>query len=220
MNRLPEPEHMDDPVEAAAYAAADFSDVNALFVARLLDLTESIERCDVIDLGTGPGDTAIRVARARPMWRMIGIDASEAILAFAREQAKQIPNLSFRRRDVKATGLPAQSVDVIFSNSLLHHMPDPLPMWREIVRIARPGALLFLRDLLRPASLDAAREIVQTYAGGESPLLQEEFYRSLLSAFSIDEIRAQIAAVAGLGSLQVEQVTDRHVDIFGVLPAL
>jgi len=228
MERQPEPEHMDDPAEAAAYAGADFSQVNAAFVARLLELTEAIERCYAVDLGTGPGDIAIRVARARPMWRVIGIDASDAMLGFAREeatrlsspQARQIANLSFRRSDVKATGLAAQSIDLIFSNSLLHHMPDPQPMWREIVHIARPGAVLFLRDLLRPASSERAREIVQTYAGGESPLLQEEFYRSLLSAFSIDEIVAQIADVAGLEGMRVEQVTDRHVDVRGVFPAL
>jgi ubiquinone/menaquinone biosynthesis C-methylase UbiE len=173
-----------------------------------------------VDLGTGPGDIAIRVARARPSWRVIGIDASEAMLRFAREEASQIANLSFQRGDVKTTGLPAGSIDLVFSNSLLHHMPDPLPMWREIVRLARPGALLFLRDLLRPTSSNVAREIVQTCAGGESPLLQEEFYRSLLSAFRLDEIRTQLAAVAGLEAMRVEQVTDRHVDVFGVFSVL
>ena len=90
-------------------------------------------------------------------------------------------------------------------------------MWREIARLARPGAIVFIRDLLRPASDEAARAIVQTYAGNESPLLQQEFYRSLLSAFTMEEIRDQLAAV-GLETLEVHRASDRHVDIFGVIP--
>src|SRR4051812_6442280 len=91
MNRLPEPEYIDDPDEAAAYAEADFSEVNAAFVARLMRLAESFQSADAdteaIDLGTGPGDIAIRVARSQPRWKVVGIDAAEARLAIARKSA-------------------------------------------------------------------------------------------------------------------------------------
>ena len=117
--------------------------------------------------------------------------------------------------DEKQTRLAA-GYDVIFSNSLLHHLPDPLPMWREIRRLARPGAIVLVRDLVRPATYDLAEELVEQYAGRESDTLKQEYYRSLLSAFTPAEIRAQLEA-AGLSELEIRQASDRHVDVSGVL---
>ena len=56
MPRQPEPEYMDLPEEAAAYAEADFADVNEAFVERLLEHVGAREEELALDLGTGPGD--------------------------------------------------------------------------------------------------------------------------------------------------------------------
>jgi ubiquinone/menaquinone biosynthesis C-methylase UbiE len=222
MERVPEPELMDLPDEAAAYAAADFSSVNAVFVERLLELTDALQAVHAIDLGTGPGDIAMRVAAQRPAWRMDAVDAAPAMIEIARRNLSNAHSreigraLTFHLADATRTNLASASYNVIFSNSLLHHLPDPLPLWAEIRRLARPGAVVFLRDLVRPATASDARAIVDQHAGGESKLLQDEFYRSLLAAFTVDEVRAQLDD-AGLSSLVVDQVTDRHLDVHGVL---
>jgi ubiquinone/menaquinone biosynthesis C-methylase UbiE len=219
MNRRPEPELMDLPAEAAAYAAADFSVVHAAFVERLLELTSDPTNATAIDLGTGPGDIAIRVARARPRWQITAIDASKAMLGIARARASRAEaNVQFVSADAKATVLPARSFDVIFSNSLLHHMPDPLPLWREIARLAAPRATIFLRDLMRPTSEVEASRLVELHAGEESELLREEFHRSLLAAFMPQEVAVQLASV-GLHQLTVAPSSDRHLDVFGTLGA-
>jgi len=218
MNRRPEPELMDLPAEAAAYAAADFSAVNGAFVERLLELVGNRPDVRAIDLGTGPGDIALRVARARPSWRIMAIDASDAMLAIARQAAGDLTNVRFALADAKGTGFPDRSFDVIFSNSLLHHMPDALPLWREIARLAAPGAAIFVRDLMRPSSEDDVRRLVELHTGGESALLKEEFHRSLLAAFTIDDVRAQLSAT-GLAHLAVTASSDRHVDISGLVSA-
>ena len=80
MERQPEPEYMDLEVEAAAYAAADFAEVNAAFVERLLEVAGTIARAVAIDLGTGPGDIPLRVAARRSGWRILAMDASWAML--------------------------------------------------------------------------------------------------------------------------------------------
>jgi 2-polyprenyl-3-methyl-5-hydroxy-6-metoxy-1,4-benzoquinol methylase len=218
MDRQPEPELMNLAQEARAYAAADFADVNAAFVDRLMALTFNLEVARAVDLGTGPADIAIRVARQRPQWHIDAVDAAEAMIDVAHEavaRAGASRQVWLHCVDAKQTRLAA-GYDVIFSNSLLHHMPDPVPLWREIRRLARPGAVVFVRDLLRPATYDRVDEIVQQYAGGESGLLQEEFRRSLLSAFTPAEIRTQLND-AGLFDLEIRQSTDRHVDVTGVL---
>ena len=55
MQRVVEPEIMDDPDQVAAYAGADFSDVNQSFVARFVELAGGEISGHIIDLGCGPG---------------------------------------------------------------------------------------------------------------------------------------------------------------------
>jgi ubiquinone/menaquinone biosynthesis C-methylase UbiE len=219
MPRQPEPELMDLPEEALAYAEADFHDVNQAFVDRLVQLAGPSAEAKAVDLGCGPAEIPILAARARPLWHITAVDASEAMLALARE-AVQKAGLSNRvtlhLADAKATGLGDAAFDIVFSNSILHHVEQPVAFWAELRRIAAPGAMVLLRDLARPRTPKAARDLVAHYAGSESRLLRDEFYRSLLSAYTPGEVREQLAAT-GLGQLTVEMVTDRHLDVYGRL---
>ena len=58
---------------------------------------------------------------------------------------------------------------------------------------------------------------METYGGVGPRRMQEQYYDSLLSAYTPAEVRSQLAR-AGLDMLRVEKVTDRHMDIFGRLP--
>ena len=69
-------------------------------------------------------------------------------------------------------------------------------------------------DLLRPNNEDKAKELVQQYAADDSPILQKDFYNSLLAAYNVEEIGQQLNA-AGLGYLTTEIVSDRHVLVWG-----
>jgi len=229
MARRPEPEVMDDAEEARAYAEADFAEVNRAFVERLTELAGQHNvpaDARALDLGTGPGDIPLLVASALSPWHITAVDASQAMIGIALEKVFAGPDrrtplgnahVKFIVADAKATGLPAHSFDVVFSNSILHHITETDLFWAEVQRLAKPGAVAFLRDLARPPSRKAAQEIVDRYAPGEPPKLREEYYRSLLSAHTPDEIRRQLDR-AGLGALQVAMASDRHVDVFGRLP--
>lgn len=221
MPRRPEPELMDLPEEAEAYASADFSEVHGLFVQKILEVAGPSERVDAIDLGAGPCEIPIRVALTRPGWRIVAVDGSEAMLALAKERITEAgvgERLTLLRADATRTGLPAGTFDVVFSNSILHHVADPLALWREVCRLGRPGAIVALRDLRRPATERDARRLVDLHAFGATDLLKEEFHRSLLAAYTPDEVRAQLKD-AGLGSLTVHVVSDRHLDVVGQLPS-
>ena len=214
--RRPEPEVMDIVAEAKAYAETDFSEVNQRFVERLLELAPR-EEAEALDLGTGPGDIPVRVVRARPRWRVTAVDASGAMLEFARRLVRRAgmeAGIELVQADAKRTGLAAGAFGVIFSNSILHHISDAAALWAEVKRLARRGAVVLFSDLARPASEEAAREIVKKYAGDATELLREEYYRSLLAAYTVEEVGAQIEQ-AGLGALKVEMVSDRHLDVFG-----
>lgn len=210
---------MDLEHEARAYANADFRDVNARFVERLLELATSNQPLRALDLGCGPGDIPIEVGRRCPRWSITAVDAADAMLRIATRRADdaKVRNLCFIHDDAKTLASLHDSFDVIFSNSLLHHLPDPSGFWQQVKRLSRPGTVLFLRDLARPASTHDADRIVARYAGDESTTLQDEFRRSLLSAFTIDEVRAQLD-VADLRWLRVDMSSDRHLDVWGITP--
>jgi ubiquinone/menaquinone biosynthesis C-methylase UbiE len=222
MPRQPEPELMDDASEALAYADADFSQVNQAFVDRLLELAQGMDvppmtQARALDLGTGPADIPIRVARARPDWQITAADAAPAMLELAGKAIHAASLQNFIRllhADAKSLPLADAAFDIIFSNSLLHHVAGPDAFWREVRRLASPGALIFLRDLARPASPQQARQIVRQHAGAQSPLLQQEYLRSLLAAYTVPEVIAQLAN-AHLPGMDVRMITDRHLDVWG-----
>lgn len=217
MDRKPEPELMDLAEEVDAYVAGDFTAVNQAFAERLVELCGKREQARALDLGTGPADIPIRVWRARPKWKIVAVDASAPMLDRARaaiDGAGAAGAIELSLADAKDTGLPPGSFDVVFSNSILHHVASPITFWAEVRRLAKSGATIFLRDLARPQDDAKAHALVKQHAGAESELLQEEFYRSLLAAYTLEEVRTQIAA-AGLGALTTQMSSDRHLDVFG-----
>lgn len=219
MERIPEPEIMDVPERAQAYADTDFSEVNAAFVARLLELAGELDSARALDLGTGPGDIPLRLAQRRPGWHITGLDASMPMLRLAqaaRRDASGRPAVDFVLGDAKRAPFPSDTFEVIFSNSILHHVVDPIAFWKEAARVAKPGALLFARDLLRPESPEAARALVETHAADEHRLLKEDFYNSLLASYSTEEVKEQLYT-AGAARIEVQEITDRHLEIFSAL---
>ncbi len=215
MEREIEPEVMEDPAEVEAYHDADFQDVNLAFALRALALAGPRGRA--IDLGTGPADIPIILCRTAPRWRVLAVDYSRTMLRMARlriSAAGVAGKVRLLRGNATRLAGVRSGFDLVMSNSILHHLPDPIPFWHEVARlVARRGAVL-IRDLVRPETKGDARRLVRLHAQGESPLLKELFYRSFLSAFTPEEVRAQLRA-AGLKGLRVRMVSDRHLEVSG-----
>jgi hypothetical protein len=103
----------------------------------------------------------------------------------------------------------------VLSKDLLHHIPVPALLWGEIARLARPGAVVYVMDLVRPPTREEARRIVDRVAAREDPILREDFFNSLCAAFTVDELGEQVAA-ARL-NLDVRQISDRHALVSGLI---
>lgn len=219
MERVPEPELMDEPAQAQAYAQADFSEPHQAFIEHFRRrFPAHAPRC-VLDLGCGAADITVRFARAYPQSRLTAIDGAPAMLACA-ERAVHTAGLAPRiallaRRLPERTGL-AREFDTLISNSLLHHLHDPQVLWQSLQALALPGAAILVMDLLRPASRVAVSELVANYAGDAPAVLQRDFFNSLCAAFRPDEVRGQLRE-AGL-AFDVETVSDRHLLVYGTMP--
>jgi ubiquinone/menaquinone biosynthesis C-methylase UbiE len=217
MKRILEPELMDDQHQSLAYARADFSASNQWFVDHLrAEFPHYLER--VIDIGCGPADVLIRLARATPEIQITAIDGSRPMIQLA-QQAVRAAGLEAQIKLMQGhmPGLPLEehSYDAVLSKDLLHHLPDPAALWKEAQRLGRPGALVFVMDLCRPETPDAARRIVDGTASGEDPVLKRDFYNSLCAAFTVDEVKDQLRHARQ--EFQVAQVSERHMLIKGLL---
>lgn len=219
MDRRLEPEVMDDAEQARAYAEADFADVNASFVRRFVDLFEAYP-ARVLDLGCGPADIPRRIAELHAgVDEVVAVDASATMLALGRE-AIAAAGLDDRVTllEARLPDLPLEpgSFPAIVSNSLLHHLPDPQVLWAEIKRLGAKGAAVLVMDLFRPESEAAAKQIVAAADCSDHPVLEHDFYHSLLAAFTPDEVRSQLKT-AGLDHLQLAVTSERHLQVWGRL---
>jgi SAM-dependent methyltransferase len=220
--RIPEPELMDVAEQAEAYARADFSGPNAAFVEHVeaaLGGRPMVGRA--LDLGCGPADICLRLARRHGGVTIDALDGSAAMLDWARAAIDcSEPDVAARIRLVHdrlpSATLARNHYDLIISNSLLHHLHEPAVLWESIRLAGRAGCRVVLMDLFRADSRAAAAEIVERYAGTEAEILRTDFYNSLLAAFTPDEVRAQLQA-AGLDHFEVATVSDRHLLVTGIL---
>jgi ubiquinone/menaquinone biosynthesis C-methylase UbiE len=218
MQRVLEPELMDDEEQVIAYAEADFEEPNHEFVQRVKALVaEPTFSGDALDLGCGPGDISQRFVNAFPFCQCDAIDGSKPMIDFAREtlSAELQSRLNFIHGKLPDSKLPKTSYDIIFSNSLLHHLPEPDILWLTVKRNSKPGTRIAVMDLIRPESIKMAKKTVERYAYNEPEILQHDFYCSLLAAFTMEEINLQLQ-LAEL-HLTLEQISDRHVFISGIL---
>ncbi|MDP1769904.1 MAG: class I SAM-dependent methyltransferase [Nitrospirota bacterium] len=218
MNRTLEPELMEDDAQVQAYAAADFSQENQSFVDLFREYFPEFSAGHVLDLGCGPGDIPIRLARAVPGCRITAVDASSPMIRLAEDMVRQAglsDRITFRcERFQDLAG--ANMADAAMSNSLLHHVPNPLQFWHKIRLAVKPGSPVLVMDLLRPESPEEAQAIVDRYASEAPDILRRDFYHSLLASFTEDEISAQLAQM-NLTRLIIDVPDDRHWVVGGLI---
>ena len=218
MPRVLEPELMDDPEQALVYARADFEKENQGFIDRFHEYYPEFTEGHILDLGCGPGDIPVRFARTLPSCRITGVDASEPMIGLADvavKQASLADRITFRCERFQAVSL-VEPADAAVSNSLLHHVPNPLQFWYRLRQLVKPDSPVLVMDLLRPDSPEEAQAIVDRYAAKEPEILRRDFYHSLLAAFTEDEVAAQLAEL-NLSRLIIDVVDDRHWVVSGII---
>jgi len=221
MKRVTEPELMDDPSQAVAYASADFAEAHSRIVNTFAEyFLEQDLRGHILDLGCGPGDISFRFASCYPECSVVGVDGSKAMIALANQRKARAGNVGDRITFIEGLipGVPLGTVPyaAIISNSLLHHLHKPHVLWETIRRYAGAGTKIYVVDLFRPENHATARQLVEAYATGEPEILRRDFYNSLLAAFEPREVEAQLAA-ARLDELSVAVISDRHLVVHGVI---
>ena len=232
MQRSVEPELMDDPLQVLAYAQADFGATDQALVERLLEIFgESLGDGPgprLVDLGCGPGNISFCLAERFPQTSVLGLDGAAAMLEVAQQELAQrvlgCPGLADRLRFAQVLlgpeTLPYGGFTAVVSNSLLHHLHDPQALWRHLRPLAAPGAAIYIKDLRRPATPEAALALQQLHLASAPAVLQRDYLASLHAAFEPTEVEAQLR-VAGLPvgehGLRVAALDDRYLEVWGRL---
>lgn len=231
LERILEPEVMDSAEEATDYDAMDHREVNRIFVDNLLaamnlefriqnsKLVEAtphfalhIPHLDILDLGTGTALIPIELCNRFADCHVMAADAAVSMLELARyniEVNSVSDRIQLAQVDAKRLSFADGLFDVVMSNSIIHHIPDPIGVLREAVRVTKPGGLLFFRDLLRPESEEQLKQLVDTYAAGANDHQRRMFAESLHAALSLAEIRRLVTSL-GFSEDSVQQTSDRH----------
>jgi ubiquinone/menaquinone biosynthesis C-methylase UbiE len=213
MDRILEPEVMDSFEDAEAYDAMDLTEVNIAFLERVLEI--GVRKGRFLDVGTGPAAIPIMLAQRLPAVEVIGIDLSPNMLElgdFHITEAGLTDRITLAQADAKDLPYPSQFFDAVLSNSIIHHIPDPLPMLREVSRVIRSDGLILIRDLIRPKTTEAALGLVEQHASGATPYQKKLFYDSFLAAFTISEVEDMLVQVNLPGTVVVRS-SDRHWSI-------
>jgi tRNA (cmo5U34)-methyltransferase len=102
----------------------------------------------VLELGTGTGETALRVLARHPGASLVGVDVSDDMLAVARER---LPGADLRVTRLE-DALPAGPFDLVFSALAIHHLDGPgkADLFARVAAVLPPGGRFVLGDVVVP----------------------------------------------------------------------
>lgn len=210
MKRVLEPELMEDLEQSQAYSSANFSSSNNLFIQYISKNTSTTIQ-NVLDLGCGPADVDIELAHQHKNCSITALDGSQAMVDIGRckvENHKLSHRINIQQSFIPDPNIKPADYDLIISKDLLHHLPDPSVLWREMDRLANAKTQIYVMDLLRPGSEQEAREIVNETSFHEPEVLKLDFYNSLLAAFTMEEMESQLQNTHF--KYHIDRLGDRH----------
>jgi ArsR family transcriptional regulator len=136
----------------------------------------------VADLGCGTG--ALLPAIAPHVASVIGVDASEEMLAAARRRAADLSNVELRRGALESLPLEPASVDVATLMLVLHHLPSPADALAEAGRVLKPGGRVLVVDMAAHDREEYRQRMGHVWLG-----FSDDQMRRLLAQAGFDRIR-------------------------------
>jgi tRNA (cmo5U34)-methyltransferase len=118
------------------------------FEERVAEATVGSDVRTILELGVGTGETARRVLELHPGARLTGVDASEAMLGWARER---LPDAELRVGRLEDP-LPPGPYDLVFSALAVHHLDGDgkRDLFRRVHEVVSPGGRFVLGDVVVP----------------------------------------------------------------------
>jgi SAM-dependent methyltransferase len=139
-----------DLPSAGAYDALVASVLEGFYARVTGEVAAAYPGGKLLEIGSGPGRLAVRLAREAPDMTLTGVDISDAMVERAARRAAGAglsERVRFEVGDVAALPLPDGEFDGVVSTLSLHHWPDPASGLAEIHRVLKPGGEARIYDL-------------------------------------------------------------------------
>jgi len=138
----------------------------------------------VVDLGCGGGlDILLAGPKVGPNGKAIGIDMTPEMIARARQNAvkQSLSNVEFHLSTIDHLPLPDASVDCIISNCVINLAPDKRAVFREMIRVLKPGGRVAVSDiaLKKPLPKELASDVLAYIGCIAGAILIEDYRRGL-----------------------------------------
>jgi len=123
----------------------------------------------VLDVGSGAGFDVHHAGRqVGPAGQVIGVDMTPAMLAISRTAAGSagLDNVAFRQGRIEQLPVADASVDVVISNGVINLCPDKEAVYREVLRVLKPGGYVQIADVMVQLPVpDEARADIDLWTG-------------------------------------------------------
>ena len=179
----------------------------------------SIKKGDtVVDLGSGAGiDCFLAAVETGPTGHVIGVDMTPEMLERANRNkaATGATNVEFRFGGLEALPVDDATVDLVISNCVINLVPDRDLVYREVMRVLKPGGRVSVSDTIQTMALPQVfldTEVAKA-ACISAAVTKEVYLASLTDAGFVDvTIESEVAYPADLGFEQalLEGLRDEH----------
>ena len=121
------------------------------YYQQVKEINENInaEALDVLELGCGKGFNSKFLASRNPKSNFQGIDITVRHLAYAKEKAKELKNLSVKIGDFHKLEFEENAFDIVFELESVCHSDSPETVLKEVYRVLKPGGKFILFEGFR-----------------------------------------------------------------------
>jgi ubiquinone/menaquinone biosynthesis C-methylase UbiE len=164
----------------------------------------------ILDVGTGPGHLALRVAELHPSSTVTGVDFSpmQVRAAGRLQRRRRIGNCRFTRADAMKLPFEDARFDAVLSVGSIKHWPDAGRGVREMGRVLRPGGRMILSETDREASEGDLNRFMDRFRAWYLwyPLLMWGTRRIVFGQSYAEDQLVAFARAAGFGDIRTERI--------------
>jgi arsenite methyltransferase len=175
----------------------------------------------VLDLGSGGGiDVLLSAKRVGPTGKAYGLDMTDEMLALANENKRKagMENVEFLKGEIEHIPLPDDSVDVIISNCVINLSADKDQVFREALRVLKPGGRFAVSDVVTRGEMPAEiRQSVLLWVGCIAGALEENEYRGKLASAGFENIEIEPTRIYRVEDAR-EFLSGQNIDVDSIAP--
>jgi SAM-dependent methyltransferase len=175
----------------------------------------------VLDLGSGGGiDVLLSAKRVGLTGKAYGLDMTDEMLALANENKRKagVENVEFLKGEIEHIPLPDDCVDVIISNCVINLSADKDRVFREALRVLKPGGRLAVSDVVTRGEMPAEiRHSVLLWVGCVAGALEENEYRKKLASAGFEKVEIEPTRIYRIEDAR-EFLSGRNIDVNVIAP--